>query len=82
MSGTTTCWSSRCRASSEKRALVDDERLPFFTIDHFKGYNAVLVQQSRLGEMSRDELAEIITDAWLTKAPKSLAKAFLAPADG
>ena len=63
---------------SEKRALVDDERLPFFTIDHFNGYNAVLVQQSRLGEMSRAELAEIITDAWLTKAPKSLAKAFLA----
>ena len=64
-------------SESEKRALVDDERLPFFTIDHFKGYNAVLVQQSRLGEISRDELAEIITDAWLTKAPKSLAKAFL-----
>ena len=63
---------------SEKRALVDDERLPFFTIDHFNGYNAVLVQQSRLGEISRDELAEIITDAWLTKAPPSLAKAFLA----
>ncbi|MDX6374422.1 MAG: hypothetical protein QOD98_3410 [Nocardioidaceae bacterium] len=62
----------------EKRALVDDARLPFFTIDHFKGYNAVLVQQSRLGEMSRAELAEVITDAWLTRAPKSLAKAFLA----
>ena len=38
-------------SESEKRALVDDERLPFFTIDHFKGYNAVLVQQSRLGEI-------------------------------
>jgi hypothetical protein len=65
-------------SESEKRALVEDDRLPFFTIDHFKGYNAVLVQQSRLGEVGRDELAEIITDAWLTKAPKSLAKAFLA----
>lgn len=65
-------------SESEKRALVDDERLPFFTIDHFNGYNAMLVQQSRLGEISRAELAEIITDAWLTKAPKSLAKAFLA----
>lgn len=65
-------------SESEKRALVDDERLPFFTIDHFNGYNAVLVQQSRLVEISRAELAEIITDAWLTKAPKSLAKAFLA----
>ena len=62
----------------EKRLLVEDDRLPFFTIDHFRGYNAVLVQQSRLGEIDRDELAEIITDAWLTKAPKSLAQAFLA----
>ena len=67
---------------SEKRALVEDDRLPFFTIDHFNGYHAVLVQQSRLGEIERDELAEIITDAWLTKAPKSLAKAYLAAADG
>jgi hypothetical protein len=63
---------------SEKRALVEDDRLPFFTIDHFNGYNAVLVQQSRLGEIARDELVEIITDAWLTKAPKSLTKAYLA----
>jgi hypothetical protein len=69
-------------SESDKRALVDDERLPFFTIDHFNGYHAVLVQQSRLGEVGREELAEIITDAWLTKAPKSLAKAFLTPADG
>jgi len=69
---------------NEKRALVEDDSSPFFTIDHFNGYNAVLVQQSRLGEISRDELREILTDAWLTKAPKSLAKAFLAPgpADG
>ena len=63
---------------SEKRALVQDDRLPFFTIDHFDGYNAVLVQQSRLGEISRAELAEILTDAWLTRAPRTLAKAFLA----
>jgi len=67
---------------SEKRALVEDDRLPFFTIDHFNGYPAVLVQQSRLGEIDRDELAEIIIDAWLTKAPTSLAKAYLAAADG
>jgi hypothetical protein len=63
---------------SEKRALVEDQSLPFFTIDHFNGYRAVLVQQSRLGEVSREELAEIITDAWLAKAPKTLAKTFLA----
>lgn len=61
----------------EKQALVADESLPFFTIDHFKGYNAVLVQQSRLGEIDRDELAEIITDAWATKAPPRLVKEHL-----
>ncbi len=64
--------------AAEKQALVDDERLPFFTIDHFRNFNAVLVQQSRLGEIDRDELAEIITDAWATKAPRALAKEFLA----
>jgi hypothetical protein len=47
---------------------------PFFTIPHFNGYNAVLVQLSRLGEISRDELAEVITDAWCACAPKSLVK--------
>lgn len=58
----------------EKHALVADESTPFFTIDHFKGFSAVLVQQSRLGEISRDELAEVITDAWATKAPKKLVR--------
>jgi len=64
-------------SAAEKEALVADESLPFFTIDHFRGYNAVLVQQSRLGESDRDELAEVITDAWLAKAPRSLARTFL-----
>ena len=62
----------------EKEALVADERLPFFTVDHFKGFNAVLVQQSRLGEIDRDELAEIITEAWAARAPKKLAREYLA----
>ena len=62
---------------ADKLALVEDERLPFFTIDHFRGYNAVLVQQSRLGEIDRDELAEIITDAWAAKAPKRLVEQHL-----
>lgn len=59
---------------ADKRALVDDESTPFFTIDHFSGYNAVLVRQSRLGELSRVELAEIITEAWAAKAPKRLVR--------
>ncbi len=58
--------------AEDKAALVDDERLPFFTIDHFNGFNAVLVQESRLGEVDRDELVEVITEAWAAKAPKRL----------
>jgi hypothetical protein len=63
---------------ADKAALVADERTPFFTIDHFNNYNAVLVQEARLGELTRAELAEVITDAWLAVAPKRLAKQFLA----
>ena len=61
----------------EKNALVDDDATPFFTIPHFRGYSAVLVQLSRLGELTRQELEEIITDAWATKAPKRLVKEHL-----
>ncbi len=61
-----------------KQELVDDERLPFFTIDHFNGFKAVLVQQSRLGEIGVDELEEIITDAWAARAPKRLVTQFFA----
>jgi hypothetical protein len=59
-------------------AVDPAEHLPFFTIDHFRGSNAVLVQQSRLGEIDRDELAEIITQAWAATAPRSLVKKYLA----
>ena len=63
--------------AAEKQALVDDPDLPFFTIDHFRGRDAVLVQQSRLGELDVDELREIITDAWARRAPKRLVRQYL-----
>jgi hypothetical protein len=58
----------------EKQALVQDPGTPFFTIDHFRSSNAVLVQQSRLGELDRDDLAAIITEAWATRAPRRLVR--------
>ena len=61
---------------ADKQALVEDDATPFFTIDHFNGFNAVLVQQSRLGELSRQELVEVITEAWAAKAPKKLAREY------
>ncbi|MEI2778989.1 MAG: MmcQ/YjbR family DNA-binding protein [Tetrasphaera sp.] len=55
---------------------------PFFDIDHFRGYAAVLVQTSRLGELDRDELTEVITEAWAAKAPKRMvAEHFGEPVD-
>lgn len=66
----------------EKQALVEDPTTPFFTIDHFRSFDAVLVQQSRLGEVDVDELREIITDAWARRAPRRLVREHLGDLDG
>lgn len=55
-------------SAAEKEALVQDESNPFFTTPHFKGHPSVLVRASRLGELSRQELAEVVQDAWLARA--------------
>jgi hypothetical protein len=57
-----------------KAALVEDESTPFFTIEHFRRTDAVLVQRSRLGELTVAELREVLTEAWLTVAPRRLAR--------
>lgn len=61
-----------------KQALLADETLPLFTTDHFNGHPSVLLQHSRVGEMSLSVLAELVQDAWLARAPKRLAKQWLA----
>lgn len=66
----------RVADEGDKQALVEAEG-PFFTIDHFNGYNAVLVQQSRLGELGLAELREVLTDAWAAVAPRRLVKEHL-----
>jgi hypothetical protein len=55
-------------SEADKQALVQDETTPFFTTPHFDGHNSVLVQASRLGEITRQELAELVQDAWLAQA--------------
>jgi hypothetical protein len=55
-------------SESDKQALVQDPGSPFFTTPHFDGHPSVLVRASRLGETTRQELAEIIQDAWLSRA--------------
>jgi hypothetical protein len=57
-----------------KEALLASDPEVYFTIPHFNGYPAVLVQ---LEKISVQELEEVIVDAWLSRAPKRVAKAFL-----
>ena len=64
-------------SEDDKRALVDDPATPFFTTAHFDGHLSVLVRASRLGELRRDELAEVIQDAWLSRASARRAAAWL-----
>jgi hypothetical protein len=57
-----------------KFALIADEPGVYFTTPHFDGYPAVLV---KLADIDVLELRELITEAWLTRAPKQLVKEFL-----
>lgn len=50
----------------------------YFTTDHFKGYPWILMRIPSLAEIDRDELFELVSDAWLARAPKRLAKDWLA----
>jgi hypothetical protein len=65
-------------SEADKQALVQDETTPFFTTPHFDGHNSVLVQASRLGEVTRQELAELVQDAWLARASARRRAAWLA----
>jgi hypothetical protein len=65
-------------SDQDKHALVQDPGSPFFTTPHFNGHPSVLVRASRLNELERDELKEIIQDAWLSRASKRRAEQWLA----
>ena len=57
-----------------KQALLADGSGVFFTTPHFDGYPAVLVELDRIGV---DDLREVVTEAWLCRAPKRVARAYL-----
>ena len=58
----------------EKEAVLAAHPEAFFTIPHFDGYSAVLIQ---LPKVSASELGEAVTDGWLACAPPALARQFL-----
>jgi hypothetical protein len=61
-----------------KELLVAEDRGVFFTTPHFDGYPAVLVRIPDLVRLDREELHDLVAEAWLTRAQKRVAKAWLA----
>jgi hypothetical protein len=60
-----------------KELLLTDARGVYFTTPHFNGYPAVLVRIPDLAHFDREELGELVAEAWLTRAQKRVAKAWL-----
>jgi hypothetical protein len=61
-----------------KELMLGDERGLFFTTPHFDGYPAVLLRIPSLARIDREELHDLVAEAWLTRARKRVAKAWLA----
>ena len=59
---------------AEKEAILAQGKAGFFTIQHFDGFNAYLVQ---LDEVTAQDLREALVDGWLALAPAQAAEGFL-----
>jgi hypothetical protein len=64
-------------SESDKQALVQDRASPFFTTPHFDGHPSVLVRECQIGELTVQELTEVIQDAWLSRASARRAATWL-----
>jgi len=58
----------------EKEAVLAAQPKAFFTIPHFDGYSAVLIQ---LKAVTKAALREAIVDGWLACAPPGLANEYI-----
>ncbi len=58
-----------------KEAIIRSDPRVFFTIPHFDGYNAVLVQ---LDKIRARDVERIIVEAWIARAPERLVREYLA----
>jgi hypothetical protein len=61
-----------------KELLLSDARGVYFTTPHWNGYSAVLMRIPGLKQLDREELRDLVEEAWLTRAQKRLAKEWLA----
>ncbi|MFE6614794.1 MmcQ/YjbR family DNA-binding protein [Amycolatopsis sp. NPDC057786] len=69
-------------SEADKQAMVQDEASPFFTTSHFDGHPSVLVRACRIGELTHDELSEVVQDAWLAQASARRASTWLRNHEG
>jgi hypothetical protein len=65
-----------------KELLLGDTRGIYFTTPHFDGYAAVLVRIPQLERIDREELQDLVEEAWLTRVQKRVAKSWLAAQTG
>jgi hypothetical protein len=68
----------RVDGQDAKELVLSDPRGIFFTTPHWNGYPAVLLRIRDLAGLDRAELRDLVVDAWLTRAHKRVAKAWLA----
>jgi hypothetical protein len=69
-------------SEADKLSLIQDPGSPFFTTERFEGHPSVLVRASRLREIGKAGLTELIQDAWLSRASKRRADRWLAEHEG
>jgi hypothetical protein len=53
---------------ADKQSLIAEPGSPFFTTAHFDGHPSVLLRERDLPALTRAEIAEVIQDAWLSRA--------------
>ncbi len=64
-------------SESDKQALLQDQASPFFTTPHFDGHPSVLLRASRIGELTLQELTEVVQEAWLSQTSSNRAATWL-----
>jgi len=69
-------------SEADKLALTQDNSSPFFTTSHFDGHLSVLIRGSRIGELTLQELTEVVQDAWLCRASARRAATWLSAHGG
>jgi hypothetical protein len=62
---------------ADKRSMVEDPGSPFFSTPHFNGHLSVLIRGRYVPQLSHAELAEVVQDAWLSRASRKRAAQWL-----